>query len=128
MSPAASKLQTIKRFSVCLLVAQVFDIVTTYIFMSMGGQEGNPIMAAVLVNKEAFVIMCLVKVCVVLLLCYSIHVRFLQYKLKETLETVPRNIDLSKKEKAYGFTIIALVATYWTIIGWNFAGIYFLYT
>jgi hypothetical protein len=96
--------------------------------MSMGGQEGNPIMAAVLVNKEAFVIMCLVKVCVVLLLCYSIHVRFLQYKLKETLETVPKNIDLSKKEKAYGFTIIALVATYWTIIGWNFAGIYFLYT
>tara|TARA_Y100000590_G_scaffold446658_1_gene580668 strand:+ start:2405 stop:2791 length:387 start_codon:yes stop_codon:yes gene_type:complete len=128
MSPATKKLMTIKRFSICLLIAQALDIITTYAFLSLGGTEGNPVMAAILVSDQSFFVMFLVKIAIALLICHSVDVRLLQYKIKELAQNKLSEIDLNMKEKVYGVTIIALVATYWTVIGWNFAGIYFLYT
>ena len=128
MSIARAKLGGIKKFAISLLVAQFFDIFTTYIFMSLGGQEGNPFMAPILVGGASFATMLLIKVSIAVLILHSINLRITRYKIKEARRGPGFNIDLKMKEKAYGLTIMLLAMTYWVIIGWNCMGIYFLLT
>ena len=127
-SLARTKLVGIKKFALSLLVAQFFDILTTYIFISLGGVEGNPFMAPVLVSGASFATMLLIKVSVALLILHSIKLRITRYKIKEARRGANFDIDLKMKEKAYGLVIMLLAMIYWVIIGWNCMGIYFLLT
>ena len=128
MSSARTRLLGIRKFALSLLVAQFFDIFTTYIFLSVGGVEGNPFMAPVLVGPASFAIMLLIKVSIALLIFHSINLRITRYKIKEVRRGNNFDIDLKMKEKVYGLVILLMAMAYWVIIGWNCMGIYFLLT
>ena len=128
MSPARVKLITIRKYALSLLVAQFFDMLTTYIFMSLGGLEANPFMAPILSSGASFAAMLLIKVSVALLILHSIKLRITRYEIKEKMVRDIGLVNLSLKEKAYSLTIVVLAMVYWTIVGWNCTGIYFLLT
>ena len=128
MSTACAKLLGMRKFALSLLVAQFFDIFTTYIFISVGGVEGNPFMAPVLVGPASFTTMLLIKVSIALLILHSIKLRITRYKIKEVGRGNNFDIDLKMKEKVYGLVISLITMVYWVIIGWNCMGIYFLLT
>jgi len=128
ISTARTKLLGIRRFAISLLVVQFFDMLTTYIFLSLGGLEANPFMAPILINGASFATVLLIKVSIALLILYSINLRITRYKIKEVRRGNKYDIDLKMKEKVYGFVILSMSMVYWVIIGWNCTGIYFLLT
>jgi membrane protein YdbS with pleckstrin-like domain len=128
MSPARAKLTTVRKYALSLLIAQFFDMLTTYIIMSLGGAEANPFMEPMLSNNASFAVMLLVKVSVALLIFHSIKLRITRYEIKEKMVRDVGLVNLTFKEKAYGLTITVLAMVYWMLVGWNCTGIYFLLT
>jgi hypothetical protein len=126
ISAARSKLLDIRRFALSLLIVQFFDIFTTYIFILVGGSEGNPFMAPILVGEASFFAMLLIKISIALLIFHSINLRIARYEIKEALYGGKFKIDLKMKEKIFGLVVIVITMTYWTVVGWNCMGIYFL--